>query len=167
MSPRFLAGAALIGALVVLQPYRPYVVEGLSMSPTLSNGQILVGKIRPDRVARGDVVVFRKGDETMIKRVAYLPDDRLEQFYIAGQWRAAPNRLSYRTLVSHHYRRRDLVIPQGSLYVIGDNSDVSVDSRSYGPIDMADLIAVIPGKQSLAISPFAGIHESAQAVASL
>jgi signal peptidase I len=66
MSPRFLTGAALLGALVVLQPYRPYVVAGDSMDPTFSSGQILIGRVRPKHVARGDVIVFRKDNETMV-----------------------------------------------------------------------------------------------------
>lgn len=167
MSPRFLAGAALLGAIAILQPYRPYVVQGVSMSPTFSSGQLVFGMVRPHRVARGDVVVFRKGEETMVKRVAYLPSDRMEQFFIAGQWRTAPNALAYGTLHAHGFQRRNFVIPSGSLYVLGDNAYVSVDSREFGPIDSRDVIAVVPGTQSADFSPFAGVHESVRAVASL
>lgn len=167
MSPRFLSSAALLGAFVVLQPYRPYVVTGDSMGPTLSSGQLLIGTIRPKGVARGDVVVFRKGNETMIKRVAYLPNDRMEQFYVIDQWRAAPNDLVYRTLRTHKFPKRELVVPGGFLYVIGDNLGVSVDSREYGPIPMSDVIAVVAGSETFDKQWFAGVHETAQAIASL
>lgn len=167
MSPRFLTGAALVGALAVLQPYRPFVVSGSSMSPAFMSGQIVIGNVRQTRVARGDVVVFRHGDETMIKRVAYLPSDRIELFRIIDQWLPASNKLVYRTLRTHKFPKRDYAIPEGCLYVIGDNAPASVDSRTYGPIDMSDVIAVVPGKESDRPSWFAGVHETANAIASL
>ncbi|RYG23478.1 signal peptidase I [bacterium] len=167
MSPRFLASAALIGTFLVIQPFRPYVVSGTSMSTTFASGQIVLGNVRSEQVARGDVVVFRRDGETMIKRVVYLPNDRMEQFFVADEWKAPVNRLVYRTMATHGFPRRNYAIPEGYLYVIGDNRDESVDSREFGPIKLSDVVAVVPGGGSEDYSWFAGVHETAQAVALL
>ena len=119
-------------------------VDGFSMIPTLQNGEyILVNKLayKTGTPNRGDIIVFRlPGDETqdLIKRVIGLPGDtikikdgivtingqKLEEPYIAqsplyfGEW----------------------VIPNGSLFVLGDNRNDSRDSHQWGLLPLQNVI---------------------------
>lgn len=144
MNLRLLLCAASLAALTYLQPLRPYVVDGTSMSPTLASGQWIVGDVRPRKVARGDVVVFRHGSDTMVKRVAYLPGDRIERYLLQDQWLVPLNERMRSSMIHRGLPRRDLVVPEACLFVVGDNYQESVDSRTYGPIDNEDVLAVLP-----------------------
>ncbi len=144
MNLRTPAAVALSGTLLLLQPYRPFVVDGDSMSPTLASGQWLIGDARPHQIARGDVVVFRRGSETMIKRVALLPGDRIERYHFLGEWKIPVNMMMRNAMVRQRMRRSDLTVPEDRLYVLGDNLAQSVDSRTYGTIPLHDVIAVVP-----------------------
>ena len=87
------------------------IVQGNSMVPTLQEGQILVllksayWKSSPQN---GDIVVVQHGTEKYIKRIVACPGD------------IPPGESE--------------VLPDGRYYIMGDNRDVSVDSRSFGSI---------------------------------
>lgn len=97
--------------LLFLQPFRPVLVVGESMMPTLGNRQLVIGKRIDGEPLRGEVVVIDYDDESLVKRVAGLAGDR----DLPG--------LDHRTKV-----------PWKHVYVLGDNSKVSVDSRVFGPL---------------------------------
>jgi signal peptidase I len=119
-------------------------VDGFSMIPTLQNGEyILVNKLayQIGQPNRGDIIVFRlPGDESqdLIKRVIGLPGDtvrvsdgivtingeKLEEPYIAqnpvyfGEW----------------------TVPEGNLFVLGDNRNDSRDSHQWGLLPLDNVI---------------------------
>lgn len=96
------------------------------MVPTLRNGDRvvassaywLVGPIR-----QGDIVVIRGAlrGEYMIKRVHRLAGQVVDWQNVPDSW----------LLTRGEYR-----VPSGCIYVLGDNSEISEDSRKYGPIPM-------------------------------
>jgi signal peptidase I len=136
------------------------------MSPTFGSGQIVLGKLHPRQIRRGSVVVFRRGGETMVKRVAFLPEDRIDQFFFAGEWKMASNELSHDALVRRKTPHRDFVIPEGRVFVLGDNFYESVDSRVYGTVSMKDIVAVV-NDASEGESWFSGVHETSDLIARL
>lgn len=119
-------------------------VDGFSMNPTLQNGEyILVNRLayKTGVPERGDIIVFRfPSDEgqDLIKRVIGLPGEtvhigdgivtingiRLEEPYIAqtplyqGEW----------------------VVPEGYLFVLGDNRNDSRDSHQWGLLPIENVI---------------------------
>jgi len=119
-------------------------VEGFSMNPTLQNGEyILVNKLayKTGEPARGDIVVFvfpMDPHEDLIKRIIGLPGEtisvhdgsvtingaKLNEPYIA----AAPN------------YDGDWTIPEGQLFVLGDNRNDSRDSHQWGLLPMENVI---------------------------
>jgi signal peptidase I len=120
-----------------------YAIEGESMSPTFHDGGrvILNGAYRFQSAHYGDVVVFdppHLSDKPYIKRVIGLPGDaidihdgavyrngaRLNEPYLEG----APT-------TCNHQPHCSLVVPEGMVYVLGDNRPNSSDSRVFGPVD--------------------------------
>ena len=159
--------AAFLAAFVYLQPYRPIVVSGDSMNPTLADGQWILGARRPPRIARGDVVVFRRGSETCVKRVVCLPGDGIEQYRLGDQWIVPSNERARASLVRQRKPRYDLVVPAGHLYVVGDNLYGSVDSRTYGPVPTADVVAVVPKAPAFTQGWYAPAHATRALMATL
>ena len=119
-----------------------------SMTPTLEVGdRVLVNKLayRTHDVHRGDLVVFERPPEAsngegseikdLIKRVVAVGGDTLEardgQVYVNDERIEEPY-LVDGTPTDNLPRQ---VIPEGFVFVMGDNRTNSQDSRYFGPID--------------------------------
>ena len=145
VSKRSLSAAlvAVILVVLVVARYRVTVITGHSMVPTYRDGQLVLvdSGVHPDAITRGDVVVFRQGNDTLVKRVAYLPNAEVpreeRRFFV-----------SVRDLFERSKRRASadaLVVPADALVVLGDNRRESEDSRAFGPIRFADVIGRVLG----------------------
>ncbi len=148
----------IVGAIVVAFLVKTFLVQAFqipsaSMHPTLLEGdRVLVNKLSYDLhdVNRGDVVVFARpksmnagpnDPDDLIKRVIGLPGDTVQtkdgHVYIDGRELDEP------------YLAEDTVsdgiddpvtIPEGHLWVMGDNRGDSQDSRVFGPIPEDDVV---------------------------
>jgi len=113
------------------------VVSGESMLPTLTNGQRvltsraywLVGPIRDK-----DVVVIKDDGPTgyIIKRVYKMAGEIVD-------WYNVPDNVDFR---DGEYK-----VPLGHVYVLGDNREVSEDSRRFGPVKVDDIIGKVVIRQ--------------------
>jgi signal peptidase I len=111
-------------------------VENISMQPTLHEGEfILVNKLayRLGDFHRGDVVVFhypRNPAEDYIKRVIGLPGDTVViengQVMVNGQVLDEPY------IKAPPQYANTWQIPEGQVFVLGDNRNQSSDSHSWG-----------------------------------
>lgn len=148
---------ALLLFLVIRQVVQNYRIESHSMEPNFYEGQfVLVSKLayRLGEPHRGEVVVFHNPGNTSedyIKRIIGLPGDTVEvvgdTVLINGQELAQPFAHNLNTEGSLF---GPLVVPEDTLFVMGDNRPRSSDSRAIGPIDQ-DLVV---GKAWLRIWPF-------------
>ena len=149
---------ALIVAVLLALAIRAFVVQAFvipsgSMLPTLRIGDyLLVNKFvylfRPIR--RGDIIVFKfPQDETrdFIKRVVGLPGETLEirdrQVFIDGKPLYEPYAVySEPPLLGSPvpYHLGPIVIPPGHLFMMGDNRDNSLDSRSWGLLEESKVV---------------------------
>ena len=142
---------------IALSPVRPVVVVGDSMSPTLHASQLVFASRNITNLQRGDVVVVDTPVGTSIKRIAFLEGDQIPQYCWQGEWKNPTNPAAKRFFESHNTPRRNLTIPAGSIYLVGDNTLESVDSREYGPVsissvrfrlnDVADNRVIVPGSR--------------------
>jgi len=120
------------------------VVDGESMLPTLHNGDYLLVTHGDSSLKRGDIVVTKVVENTgpveLVKRVIAVPGDTIEirqdVAYVNGQAEPARGQL---VLPRYSVNVASFTVPQGSIYVMGDNRPISEDSRYLGPVPAAGL----------------------------
>ena len=121
------------------------LVQSISMQPGLKeNDMVLVSRLayRLGDPKRGDIIVFlnpvNPDDVPYIKRVIGLPGDTITieqgEVYING------NHLSEPYLTSITQRGGEWVVPENSLFVMGDNRNNSSDSRQWGMVAYGSVI---------------------------
>jgi signal peptidase I len=121
-------------------------VESISMQPTLFPGDyVIVNKLAyrfNHAPQRGDVIVFKYPPDPdaipYIKRIIGLPGDQVHiadgKVYINGQLTLEP------WLKVTTDRGGDWSVPEGQLFVMGDNRNNSSDSRSWGFVPLKNII---------------------------
>ena len=124
---------------------------GESMDSTLKDGDImLLNEIeyRLGEIERFDIVVIRRGDEYLIKRVIALPGEKVKyldnKLYINGKY-VKENFKHKKTNDFPTYQ-----LGKDEYFVMGDNRTNSKDSRMIGSISRDEIL----GKASLTIFPF-------------
>jgi signal peptidase I len=128
-----LAGILFLGINTVSARVR---VDGFSMIPTLKDGEfVLVSKVnyRFGNVERGDIIVFHfpmDPNQELIKRVIGLPGDTIsvqnKQVSVNGQVLNEPY------IAAAPAYSGQWTVPDGQLFVLGDNRNDSSDSHSWG-----------------------------------
>jgi signal peptidase I len=98
-------------------------------------------------IHRGDIIVFRYPknlSETFLKRVTALGGDRLEikngVLYVNSQPVKEPYAVHHAPVHSPDESWGPTVVPEGKLFVMGDNRDNSSDSRDWGFVPMSNVI---------------------------
>ena len=109
------------------------------MEPSYHDGDRLLLEKVPKGPERGDVVVFyypRDTRRSFIKRIIALPGEQVEirdgVVLINGEAIAEPYVAAEHNQLPGHFGPE--VIPEGHVFVLGDNRDHSNDSRSWGPL---------------------------------
>jgi len=120
------------------------------MQDTLKVGdRVLVNKLSYQfgDIDRGDIVVFHKPDragesdvDDFIKRIVGLPGETLRAVdgvvYIDGRPLEEPY-LADGTVTN---QLTEITVPEGHVFVLGDNRSLSRDSRFFGPIPMDSIV---------------------------
>lgn len=128
-------------------------VTGTSMTPTLTNGTVVVCK-RTTSLKRGDIVAFYYNNKVLLKRVIGLPGDYIE-IRTDGTVLVNNEVIDEPYIDSPSYGENDLTypyqVPEDRYFVMGDHRSTSVDSRSktIGCVSEEEVL----GKVKMAIWP--------------
>ena len=82
-------------------------VPSASMEPTLQKGSIIIGIRLHGDLQTGDIIIFRREGELLVKRIAASPGESIR------------------------HNGEQITVPDDCYYVRGDNADDSFDSRYW------------------------------------
>ena len=158
--------APVVALLLTAYVFQSYQVDGPSMETTLqNNNRLIVWKVprtwaritgHPYIPNRGNVVIFNtnglpdfgESGKQLIKRVIGLPGDRVvvANNVITIYDKQHPHgfrpdlTMSYGKVIHSTDGNENIVIPQGYVFVCGDNRGDSLDSRVFGPVPVSDIV---------------------------
>ena len=151
----FFLKALILVAVLINFVFIPCVVNGSSMVPTYREGEygysfILTRKLG---ISRFDTAVIRvdsaSTDKLLVKRVIGLPGETIEykdnMLYVNGIYTEEPFLTDVTTT------DLKVTLQENEYYCLGDNRNVSRDSRFYGPFDSNQIVST----HLLVLYPFA------------
>lgn len=127
------------------------IAVGHSMEPAIKDGASLTcdtSKKRIKNIQRGDIVVLKVPNykkygiakKRILKRVVALAGDTVCSkngcLYINGK-------IEKRKRLGKTFCVSEQVIPEGHIFVLGDNREVSIDSRTLGPFPIKRVKSVV------------------------
>lgn len=123
----------------------PIKVIGDSMEPNISDGDIMIidrCNTHVEDIKRFDIVVIKYQEKYIIKRIIGLPGEKIRykenKLYINDTLIKEPF-LNDQTITEDFYLK-NTNIPNNQYLVLGDNREISLDSRSIGLIDSEKII---------------------------
>ena len=112
------------------------------MEPTLKNGQITIIKKYNLEFNYNDIVVIKKDNKIIIKRLVGLPKDKVKidnYLYINGE--------KYDDILTKNgeFSNEEIILNEDEYFVLGDNREESIDSRynEIGIIKRKEIIGKI------------------------
>jgi len=133
---------------------RAFRMPAVSMIPAIEQGDHLIARWKRygDRLPeRGDIVIFpfpEDRSKDFIKRVIGLPGERLEikdkivfinDKRLQDPWGIYLSNVTFPSNVNSRDNFGPIDIPEGGVFVLGDNRDYSHDSRFWGHVETKDI----------------------------
>jgi signal peptidase I len=130
--------------------YRVYRTPTFAMQPTVQKGEKVVGRLSEgyrDRIQRFDIVLFYTAQapgEIYMKRVVGLSGEHItideSGVKIDGQKLIIPTAVNSAGL---GLKKCDVIVPNDAVFLLGDHTPNSLDSRYLGPIPKKDVIGYL------------------------
>jgi signal peptidase I len=138
---------AFVGGSYVTRTYCALMqVSSTSMEGTLKAGDVVVFE-KKNEVARGDIIAFERDSVTMLKRVIAVAGDQISisldgTVYLNGV--AINEEYLSESVAGGGDVAYPLTIPEGKVFVIGDNRSESIDSRDniVGLVSVEEIMGV-------------------------
>jgi signal peptidase I len=129
--------------------FKNYYIPSGSMTPTLSIGDYIVSDLRPGAPKVGDIVVYRWNGTEAVKRVAGVGGDTLAivngELIRNGENLGLFHAPAERVKKDYSLTLAPFLVEPGHVYLLGDNRDVSNDSRFMGQVAVADVVGKVTG----------------------
>jgi len=128
----------------------PIIVSGESMVPTLDGGELMLLKKYDTSYERFDIVVVNKNVEgdNLIKRVIGLPGETIR--YRNGNLYINDEIIEDTYAYGETGNFREITLGNDEYFLMGDNREISLDSRSLGIIKNKE----IEGTVGIVLYPF-------------
>lgn len=150
-----------IALLLLTFVFKLVAVDGNSMNPTLENGQRLITSNLFYTPKYGDIIIFQnpeaKNKKVLVKRVIATEGQTVAIDFDEGEVKVDGKVLDepyIKELTAYRadFFQNEVTVPEGCVFVMGDNRNHSTDSRS-------NLVGMVPvdtiiGKVILRLSPF-------------
>lgn len=159
----------VIIALIIVIPIRyflfqPFFVRGQSMEPNFQDGDYLIIdelSYRFSEIKRGDVVVFKypnNPSQRYIKRIIGLPGELVEVksgsvMVYSEDGKQVLNEGEYLSYNTKTPGQAKISLDENEYFVLGDNRNLSSDSRSWGALGREYII----GKVFIRAWPFTAL----------
>ena len=119
------------------------------MKPNLTSGSAALF-LRHSTYKKNDIVIFKPSgkEELLIKRVVAVAGDKVDIDDKAGTLLINGATQQEDTIIGKTYKRDGgvtfpLTVPNGCVFVLGDNREVAMDSRNLGTINTQSLIGKV------------------------
>lgn len=153
----FETGKVVLFAMLVVLPIRyflfqPFIVRGASMEPNFEESDYLIVdqlSYRFREPNRGEVIVFHypaDPSKRHIKRIIGLPEEEVKiedgNIFIISDGEKILIEEDYipKTEIS---KEKDIFLKEGEFFVMGDNRNVSFDSRNWGALPKENIIGKV------------------------
>ena len=146
----YIKAAILIFAFATIFIFRAFVIErivvqGDSMNPTYSNGDVMwARKYNVRELERNQVVIVKIDGVLYIKRVIGLPNEKvmLEDGFVYVNGECFEDKFGYQTSL-YGGAFEEIELGENQYFLLGDNRDDSADSRIWGAVDIDDITGVV------------------------
>lgn len=129
-------------AIYLTNPLFLVFIQGDSMSPTFHHTDVTYFTKDISELSQGDIVVFKHDNDVFVKRIKAVPgslyyrNNNLPTTFDIEYVNVFKN--NYNFIHKNHIEM--LQLEYDEFFVQGDNSAMSIDSKTYGPIRKKDII---------------------------
>lgn len=113
-------------------------VPTVSMEPTLKAGSYIFGTRYTENTELGDIIVFQRNGQLIVKRIAGMPGDKINL-----------SEIQYMTTIPIPVWEEPVItVPENCYFVLGDNTENSIDSRYWEDrfVQKEDIVAKLIAK---------------------
>ena len=146
----YLVLCALVIITLLLQFFNVTTVVGTSMYPTLENNRKIIVSKYYKNINRGDIVIassLKDKKYQIVKRIIGLPGDKIQ---IENKKVYINDELLKENYIQWNFTTKGdlnlnipIIVPQNHYFVLGDNRDVSYDSRLGGAVPKENIIGKV------------------------
>jgi signal peptidase I len=126
------------------------VVQKDSMKPSLSNGNVALFFRLNKTYGRNDIVILHSPDDEklLIKRIIAVAGDQIDIDNKTGTLLVNKIAQDDDLIIGKTYSREGgagfpLTVPNGCVFILGDNREVSLDSRDFGCININKIVGTV------------------------